>query len=69
MSGSGGYAQALVYFFGQGRADGTASMRDLLGGKGIWKPATTGFTPGNESAFMQAYLQGEFARVNGAKNG
>ncbi|HEX6990805.1 MAG TPA: pyruvate, phosphate dikinase, partial [Gemmatimonadales bacterium] len=52
MSGSGGYAQALVYFFGQGRADGTASMRDLLGGKGaglaemtqIGIPVPPGFT-------------------------
>ncbi|HET9274459.1 MAG TPA: PEP/pyruvate-binding domain-containing protein, partial [Gemmatimonadales bacterium] len=25
---------ALVYFFGQGRADGTAAMKDILGGKG-----------------------------------
>jgi hypothetical protein len=24
----------LVYFFGQGRADGTAAMKDVLGGKG-----------------------------------
>jgi pyruvate,orthophosphate dikinase len=31
---SGPYTQPLVYFFGQGRADGTAAMRDLLGGKG-----------------------------------
>ncbi|HET8634015.1 MAG TPA: pyruvate, phosphate dikinase [Gemmatimonadales bacterium] len=52
MSGSGGYAQPLVYFFGQGRADGTASMRDLLGGKGaglaemtqIGIPVPPGFT-------------------------
>ncbi len=29
-----GYTQPLVYFFGQGRADGTATMKDLLGGKG-----------------------------------
>jgi pyruvate,orthophosphate dikinase len=26
--------RALVYFFGQGRADGTAAMKDVLGGKG-----------------------------------
>ncbi|MGE0552428.1 MAG: pyruvate, phosphate dikinase [Gemmatimonadales bacterium] len=26
--------QPLVYFFGQGRADGTAAMKDILGGKG-----------------------------------
>jgi pyruvate, orthophosphate dikinase len=27
-------AQPLVYFFGQGRADGTAAMKEILGGKG-----------------------------------
>src|SRR5690606_26974676 len=26
--------QPLVYSFGQGRADGTSAMKDLLGGKG-----------------------------------
>jgi pyruvate, orthophosphate dikinase len=26
--------QPLVYFFGQGRADGTSAMKDILGGKG-----------------------------------
>ncbi|HXE57235.1 MAG TPA: pyruvate, phosphate dikinase [Gemmatimonadales bacterium] len=31
---SGTYTQPLVYFFGQGRADGTATMKDVLGGKG-----------------------------------
>ncbi len=31
---TGPYAQPLVYFFGQGRADGTAAMKDVLGGKG-----------------------------------
>lgn len=29
-----GGGQRLVYFFGQGRADGTAAMKDILGGKG-----------------------------------
>jgi pyruvate, orthophosphate dikinase len=28
------YSQPVVYFFGQGRADGTAAMKDVLGGKG-----------------------------------
>ncbi|HXG44889.1 MAG TPA: pyruvate, phosphate dikinase [Gemmatimonadales bacterium] len=28
------YSQPVVYFFGQGRADGTATMKDILGGKG-----------------------------------
>jgi pyruvate,orthophosphate dikinase len=31
---SGPYASPLVWFFGQGRADGTAAMKDVLGGKG-----------------------------------
>ena len=31
---SGPYTQPLVYFFGQGRADGTAAMKEILGGKG-----------------------------------
>ncbi len=31
---SGSFTQPLVYFFGQGRADGTAAMKDVLGGKG-----------------------------------
>jgi len=45
-------AQRLVYFFGQGRADGTAAMKNLLGGKGaglaemtnIGIPVPPGFT-------------------------
>ena len=28
------YSHPLVYFFGQGRADGTSAMKDVLGGKG-----------------------------------
>ncbi|HEY7027553.1 MAG TPA: PEP/pyruvate-binding domain-containing protein, partial [Gemmatimonadales bacterium] len=31
---SGTYSQPSVYFFGQGRADGTATMKEVLGGKG-----------------------------------
>ncbi len=31
-----------------------------LGGKGIWQPATTGMSPGNESDVMKKYLAGEF---------
>ncbi len=30
-----------------------------LGGKGIWKPATTGYTPDNEAEFMKRYLAGD----------
>jgi pyruvate,orthophosphate dikinase len=49
---SGPVAQPLVYFFGQGRADGTAAMKDVLGGKGaglaemttIGIPVPPGFT-------------------------
>lgn len=49
---SGSYTQPLVYFFGQGRADGTAAMKDILGGKGaglaemtnIGIPVPPGFT-------------------------
>ena len=37
-----------------------------LGGKGKWKPATTGRTPGNESSFMLAYLAGDLVAVKGA---
>jgi nitrate reductase alpha subunit len=31
-----------------------------LGGKGIWEPARTGFTPGNENEVMKRYLDGGF---------
>ena len=49
---SGPSTQPLVYFFGQGRADGTAAMKDVLGGKGaglaemttIGIPVPPGFT-------------------------
>ncbi len=34
-----------------------------LEGKGIWKPATTGFTPGNENADEKCYLRGGFIHV------
>jgi nitrate reductase alpha subunit len=33
-----------------------------LGGRGVWAPATTGFTPDNENAFMKRYLAGELYR-------
>ncbi|MFZ5817534.1 MAG: molybdopterin-dependent oxidoreductase [Bacillota bacterium] len=32
------------------------------GGTGIWKPATTGFTPGGENEAMLQYLQGGFVK-------
>jgi nitrate reductase alpha subunit len=31
-----------------------------LGGKGVWAPATTGLSPGNESEVMKKYLAGGF---------
>jgi nitrate reductase alpha subunit len=37
-----------------------------LGGRGIWKPATTGYTPDNESDFMQRYLAGELIHIKKA---
>lgn len=33
-----------------------------LGGKGIWEPARTGLTPGNESEAMSAYLRGDYLK-------
>ena len=30
-----------------------------MGGLGIWQPATTGFTPDNESEFMKRYIAGD----------
>jgi len=60
---TGGMTQPLVYFFGQGRADGTAAMKDLLGGKGaglaemtnIGIPVPPGFTIA--SSLCIAYLE------------
>lgn len=36
-----------------------------MGGKGIWAPATTGYTPDNENDFMQRYLAGDLVKVKG----
>jgi nitrate reductase alpha subunit len=33
-----------------------------LGGTGVWAPATSGFTPDNESEFMKRYLAGDLYR-------
>jgi pyruvate,orthophosphate dikinase len=60
---SGPYTQPLVYSFGQGRADGTAAMKDVLGGKGaglaemttIGIPVPPGFTIA--STLCQHYLE------------
>ena len=34
-----------------------------MGGRGVWAPATTGYTPDNEDEFMQRYLAGELIRT------
>jgi nitrate reductase alpha subunit len=34
-----------------------------LGGKGKWEPATRGFTPGQENAFMLRYMRGELVTL------
>ncbi len=34
-----------------------------MGGVGLWKPATTGYTPDNENEFMQRYLAGGLVNV------
>ena len=60
---SGAYSQPLVFFFGQGRADGTATMKDVLGGKGaglaemtnLGIPVPPGFTIA--SSLCQTYLE------------
>jgi len=36
-----------------------------MGGVGVWFPATTGFTPDNESDFMKQYLAGGLTKVLG----
>ncbi|HTC23270.1 MAG TPA: pyruvate, phosphate dikinase [Gemmatimonadales bacterium] len=60
---SGSFTQQLVHFFGQGRADGTAAMKDLLGGKGaglaemttLGIPVPPGFTIA--TSVCNTYLQ------------
>ena len=34
-----------------------------IDGKGTWRPATLGFSPGNESEDMMRYLAGEFIKA------
>jgi nitrate reductase alpha subunit len=36
-----------------------------LGGRGVWAPATSGMTPGNESDVMEKYLTGGFVQTRG----
>ena len=37
-----------------------------LDGKGVWHPATTGYTPGNESEFEDLYLKGALVQIERA---
>ena len=37
-----------------------------LGGEGVWAPARTGFTPGNESDFERRYLEGTLVQIQRA---
>ena len=37
-----------------------------LDGKGVWRPAATGFSPGNESEFERQYLAGALVRIERA---
>jgi nitrate reductase alpha subunit len=37
-----------------------------LGGKGVWAPATTGYTPDNESELMRRYLAGDLTTSEGS---
>ena len=34
-----------------------------LGGKGVWAPATTGYTPSAENDTMRTYLDGGFVKT------
>ncbi len=34
-----------------------------IGGKGIWEPAKSGFTPASENALMKRYLDGKFVEI------
>jgi nitrate reductase alpha subunit len=36
-----------------------------MDGKGIWKPATTGYSPDNENEMMKRYLAGDLTKVKG----
>jgi nitrate reductase alpha subunit len=36
-----------------------------MGGKGIWQPATTGYTPDNENELMKRYLAGDLTKAKG----
>jgi nitrate reductase alpha subunit len=38
----------------------TKAEDGAVGGKGVWEPASSGYTPGRENEAMQRYLKGEF---------
>ncbi len=40
-----------------------------MNGQGVWEPVKTGFTPGHESDFMQAYLSGKTINVKKGSGG
>jgi len=35
-----------------------------IGGKGVWEPAESGFTPDNENIAMKRYMDGRFIEVD-----
>jgi nitrate reductase alpha subunit len=37
-----------------------------MDGRGVWAPAKTGFTPGNESDITERYLRGDLVKVKEA---
>ena len=37
-----------------------------LDGEGVWAPAMTGYTPGNESDFERMYLEGSLVQIERA---
>ena len=47
-----------VYFFGEGKADGDASMKNLLGGKGAIV-AIGNIVPSQTVNIMRAYKKGD----------
>ena len=55
-------AQHLGRLF-QDLLDVTKAEDGGMGGKGIWKPATSGFSPDNESDLMKRYLAGDLTKV------
>jgi nitrate reductase alpha subunit len=38
-----------------------------MDGQGVWTPATTGYTPGHENAFLRKYLAGEVVSTRGVQ--